>query len=103
MAFPIRISGLSRRLPRRRSRYVTFRSYLLSAGPPAANSSIRFAWIMLRVFYTVAHRWNQASLLATSLTPAAFATTRILREDSVVGLAIRRVRTPDMVNAPVMD
>jgi len=68
---------------------------LIESGPTAANSSIQFAWIMLRVSYTVAPYWARASLLARSLMRAAFATMRILRENSAVDSAIRRERTPD--------
>jgi hypothetical protein len=92
-----------RRPSQRGSRYATFRSCLPRAAPLAGNSYTRFAWITLRIFYTVAHCWVHASLLARSLPPAAFAIIRISREDSAIGLVIRRVRTRGVVKAPVME
>lgn len=43
------------------------RSCLLRAEPPAANSSIHFAWIMPDIFYAVAPCRVRAGLLAKSL------------------------------------
>ena len=35
--------------------------------------------------------------------PAAFAITRILREDSAIGLVVRLARTPDIIKAPIVE
>jgi hypothetical protein len=103
MDVPIRISDLSKQLPPRGSRYGTFRSSSPLATPLAANSSIQFAWIMLRVSYTIVPYWARASLLARSLTRAAFATMHILRENSAVDSAICRGRTLNLVKAPALE
>jgi hypothetical protein len=75
------------------SRYVTFKSSLRSAAPPAANSSIRVVWTTPHVFYTGVRCWVQASLSARSPMPAAFAIMHISRENSAIGLVTRRAPT----------
>ena len=76
------------------------RSCLLRAEPPAANSSIHFAWIMPDIFYAVAPCRVRASLISEIAMPAAFAIVRISREDSGDRFGHPPVRKPDIVKAP---
>jgi hypothetical protein len=66
----------------------------------AANSSIRFVWIALRIFCIAECYWAQASLSAKSATLLALATTLISLENFVIGSVTHQARTQTEVAAP---
>jgi hypothetical protein len=72
------------------SRCVTCKSYLLRTARPVVNSYIRFVWIMPRAFCIAARHWEQASHLARSPTPVAFATIPISPANFASGSVTRR-------------
>ena len=89
-ASPIPISARARWQPSPGSRCVTCKSYLLRTARPVANSYIRFVWIMPRAFCIAARHWEQASHLARSPTPVAFATIPISPANFASGSVTRR-------------